>query len=46
MTQIEGKELSQIWDPPFMHNCAHNIIRYKNDYDGSVIQYADKLEWL
>ena len=45
MTKIEGKELSQIWDPPFMHNCAHNIINYTKGC-GTIIQFADKIEWL
>ena len=45
LTRIEGKKLNQIWEPPFMHNCAHNIVNFDKSFDGTITQYADKSEW-
>lgn len=41
MTKIDGKEIHQIWDPPYMDNCAHNIIVLKNDNSFQITQIAD-----
>ena len=45
LTKIEGKKLSQIWDPPFMHNCAHNILKFKSISSIKIKMYADNLHW-
>ena len=41
LTRIDGKEIHQIWDPPYMDNCAHNIVIYKNDNSFQITQIAD-----
>ncbi len=40
ITRLEGKSLSQIWDPPFMYNCAHSILRFKSEKSVQIILYA------
>ena len=45
ITKLEGKELSQIWEPPFMHNCAHNILSFFKDGSSKINLYADRKEW-
>ena len=44
-TKLEQKGLSEIWEPPFMHNCAHNIIKFTKSGSAKIIQYADKSKW-
>ena len=41
LTKIENKNLSQIWHPPFMQNCAHNIIKFHEKKAPQVTLYAD-----
>tara|TARA_B100000965_G_scaffold313840_1_gene273844 strand:- start:28 stop:636 length:609 start_codon:yes stop_codon:yes gene_type:complete len=41
LTKIDGKEIHQIWDPPYMDNCAHNIVVFKSDDSFQIIQIAD-----
>ena len=41
LTKIDGKKLHQIWDPPYMDNCAHNIVVFKKDDSFEIIQFAD-----
>ena len=40
LTKIEDKELSQIWHPPFMQNCAHNIVKFDEKKAPQVTVYA------
>ncbi len=40
ITCLEGKSLSQIWEPPFMYNCAQNILKFKTDKSIQIILYA------
>ena len=41
LTKIDGKEIHQIWEPPYMDNCAHNIVLLKNDNSFQITQFAD-----
>ena len=41
LTKIEDKELSQIWHPPFMQNCAHNIVKFHEKKAPQVTLYAE-----
>ena len=41
LTKIEGKKLSQIWHPPFMQNCAHNIIKFHEKTQPQITLYAE-----
>ena len=41
LTKIEGKKLSQIWHPPFMQNCAHNIVKFHEKKAPQVTVYAE-----
>ena len=41
LTKIEEKNLSQIWHPPFMQNCAHNIIKFYEKKPPQVTLYAE-----
>ena len=41
LTKIEDKNLSQIWHPPFMQNCAHSIIKFHEKKPAQVILYAE-----
>lgn len=45
LTKIEGKQLSQIWEPPLMQNCAHNIISFDKSFQATIKQYADINDW-
>lgn len=38
---FEGRPLSQLWDAPQMHNCAHSIVEFSNNGEASILQYAD-----
>ncbi len=40
LTKLEGKKLSEIWDPPFMHNCAHSIIQFDQNKRAQVLLYS------
>jgi len=41
LTKIDGKQIHQIWDPPYMDNCAHNIVVFKKDNSFEITQFAD-----
>mgnify|MGYP001170327255 CR=1 FL=1 len=41
LTKIDGKEIHQIWDPPYMDNCAHNIVICNDDNSFHITQIAD-----
>ena len=41
LTKIDGKEIHQIWEPPYMDNFAHNIVLLKNDNSFQITQFAD-----
>ena len=41
LTKIDGKQIHQIWDPPYMDNCAHNIVVFKKDDSFEITQFAD-----
>ena len=41
LTKIEGKNISQIWHPPFMQNCAHSIINFYEEKPPQVTLYAE-----
>ena len=41
LTKIDGKEIHQIWEPPYMDNCAHNIVILRNDNSFQITQFAD-----
>ena len=40
LCHFENKPLSNLWDPPRMHNCAHSILELDNKALGKIIQYA------
>ena len=40
LCHYEGKQLSQLWDPPHLQNCAHSILQLDSDANGKIIQYA------
>ena len=42
MAHIEDLSMDQLWKPPLMHNCAHNIVRVNNAGDLHIVQYADQ----
>ena len=41
MSYIDQKEIHEIWDPPFMDNCSHNIVLFNSEEHFSIIKYAD-----
>ena len=42
LAHVEELAMEQLWTPPHMHNCAHNILAAKNDGRFSIVQYADQ----
>ena len=40
MTFIDQKKISEIWDPPFMDNCSHNIILFNPNNTFSIKRFA------
>ena len=40
MTFIDNKKIKEIWDPPFMDNCSHNIILFDQDNSFLITKYA------
>jgi len=42
LCHFEGRELSEMWAPPSMHNCAHSIVKLHDDGRAQIIQYADQ----
>lgn len=43
LCHYQNKQLSELWAPPAMHNCAHSIIRLQDDGTARIVQYADQL---
>ncbi|MDD9891400.1 MAG: histidine phosphatase family protein [Gammaproteobacteria bacterium] len=41
LCHAEGRPMHELWTPPHMHNCAHSIIRVREDGTREIIQYAD-----
>ena len=41
MTYIDQKQIEEIWNPPFMDNCSHNIILFNSENSFSITRYAD-----
>lgn len=37
---IEPRPLSELWEPPLMHNCAHSIVEIE-DGGPRIVRYAD-----
>ena len=42
LAHIQGLDMSQLWTPPVLHNCAHSIIRFDDDGKGEILQIADE----
>ena len=40
MTLIDKKKIHEIWDPPFMDNCSHNIILFNPKNLFSITRFA------
>jgi len=40
LCHFEDRHLSQLWEPPKMHNCAHSIMEFDSEGQGQIIQYA------
>ena len=41
LCHFEGRDLSQFWEPPRMHNCCHSILVLSPDSDTPrIAQYA------
>ena len=45
LTNLEGKSVSQLWEPPFMHNCAHSIVKLPSTGTAQILKYADLEKW-
>ena len=41
MSYVDQKEIHEIWDPPFMDNCSHNIVIFNSNKLFSITRYAD-----
>ena len=41
LTKIDKKGLHEIWEPPFMDNCAHSIVIFESDNLFRIVQFAD-----
>ena len=42
LAHIEKLPMDQLWTPPIMHNCAHNIIQLNESGEYSISLYADQ----
>jgi len=45
LCHVEGRSMDQLWAPPRMHNCAHNIVTFSSSDGASnttILQYADQ----
>ena len=42
LAHVENLSMDQLWTPPLMHNCAHNILDIHDSGDLRIIQYADQ----
>lgn len=42
LCHIEDLPISDLWQPPRMHNCAHSIVEINLDGSGNIVQYADE----
>ena len=42
LAHIENLPMEELWKPPLMHNCAHNIIHMDDDGSFSISIYADQ----
>ena len=40
MTYIDQKQIEEIWNPPFMDNCSHNIVLFNSENSFSITRYA------
>lgn len=41
LTKIDKKGLHEIWEPPFMDNCAHSIVIFESDNFFRIVQFAN-----
>ena len=41
MSYVDQKEIHEIWDPPFMDNCSHNIVIFDSNKLFSITRYAN-----
>ncbi|MDP6095457.1 MAG: histidine phosphatase family protein [Gammaproteobacteria bacterium] len=41
LCHYEQRHLSQLWEPPQMHNCAHSIVKLNANGKGRIVLYAD-----
>lgn len=41
LCHAQERPLEELWAPPTMHNCAHSIVQYNDDFKPTIIQYAD-----
>ena len=42
LAHIEQLPMAQLWTPPLMHNCAHNIVEMGGDGSFKITLYADQ----
>lgn len=42
LCRAQERPMEELWAPPSMHNCAHSIIRYDEDFQPTIVQYADE----
>lgn len=42
LAHVENLPMEELWKPPLMHNCAHNIIHMDTNGDFSISLYADQ----
>lgn len=42
LAHIEELPMEELWKPPLMHNCAHNVIKMNEAGEFSITLYADQ----
>ncbi len=42
LAHIEELPMEELWKPPLMHNCAHNVIKMNDRGEFSITIYADQ----
>jgi len=42
LAHYQALDMSELWTPPHMHNCAHSIINLQEDGSGQIVLYANE----
>lgn len=45
LAYFEGRPLEKIWDPPFITNCSHSIIKATTENGFQVVSYGGESTW-